>query len=430
MSTSEKTEHAATGKLARLWLMLLAALPIITALVSFRTDGQFAIWQLYARQLWLPAQIFELATIILAFVLGASVWKTISSANKVIKISGAIWLASMILAAFFAKIPNLALLSLVFWIMHVLFAIAIAHLLCRWPIDVRWNDRITNWISMGSAAFGVLMVFFVALVGIDADYDWVSALPGFPNIRHSGYFLMPAMALSIGMIAVGDRKAKTVHVLLLAFNLAFVSWIGSRGPLLILATTIALSICLFSPIRKRSVLWLILLAIVSGCMLSQAVPAPKHPAFNAIMRIEQDNSQNVDELSSGRTEIWRGTVTAISERPLFGHGGNQFRLLVPAAQQTYNHPHNSILQFVFDWGVVGAAAMLVMLTILGWKSLRIAIKMPENWMPTCLAAISMALFSLIDGVFYYNLPIVLFLSFAFAPLIHRLTPEKLPEIVQ
>lgn len=404
-------------KLARPWLVLLAALPFITALLSFQPDGHFAIWQLYVRQLWMPAQIFEIGTIIVAMVAGARFLLMLNATSKPLKIAGLTWLVSMILAACFAGIPNLAFFSLVGWITHVLFALAIIHLFRRWVSDERWVSLIPHAMAVGSAAFAALIVLFVLWVGLETDFNWISALPGFPNIRHPGYFLVPAMALSAGMIATGSRKTSLIHGVLLAVNMGFAGWSGSRGALVVFPVAVAVAMCLFVQMRRPKIVAAILLATASGCILSQVVPTPDHPAFNAIVRIDQDNSKNMNELSSGRTEIWQGAVRAISEHPLIGHGGNQFRLLVPAALKTYNHPHNSVLQFSFDWGLVGALALMTLLAILGWKLITVSRRSPERWLPFCLAAFSMAIFSLIDGGFYYNLPIMLFLTLALVPIV-------------
>ena len=415
MSNSPQLTGASTWPLSQLWLVLLAALPILTALASFQTDGEFANWQLYARQLWLPTQIFEIATIILALTLGASFWRPLASSSRPVQLLVGLWFTSMIIATAFAKIPNLAIFSLVSWTGHALFLIALMYLLRFWLTDVRWQTRLITWIPLGAACFGFLIVMFVALVGMDSKFDWISALPGFPNIRHMGYFLMPALMLSVGGIATGDSKARNIQTVLLVFNLAFVIWIGSRGPLFGYLATLMIAMLLFGEMRQHHTFKRLLLATLGGCVLSQMVPTPKDPTFNAIMRIDDSKSNDFDQLSSGRTEIWRGTLSAISERPIFGHGGNQFRLLVPAARKNFNQPHNSLLQFIFDWGVIGAGALIALLIILGLRVIAITKEQPL-WLPSCLAATSMAIFSLIDGVFYYNLPIILFLTFSLGPL--------------
>lgn len=405
------------GKSSILWLSVLCALPVLTAFLSFRPDGDFAVWQMYIRQFWLPSQFFEVATVVFAFSRGCSVQKSLASFTKPVKTLALLWLAAMLLAVALAAQPATALLSLISWIVHGLFAISIWFLFQRWQGS--WQPDFVDAMPLGSAAFALAIGGFVAFVGVTAEYDWVSSLPGFPHIRHSGYFLMPAMALSVGAITLSKGNRKLLHMALLAVNFGFAIWIGSRGPLMIFAGTVVFALIAFAAIRQARAIGAIALALGIGAVLSQVIPTPGHSSFNAVARVSGSETQSVDKLSSGRTEIWRDTLQAISNQPLAGRGGNQFRLQIPAAKETYNHPHNSVLQFAYEWGPIGAGAMLILLAMLGVRLLRATFANPAENLALFLGALSMAMFSLIDGLFYYNLPIILFLTCAFGILTQR-----------
>lgn len=403
------------------WFAALSALPVVTALLSFRVDGKFALWQLVARQFWLPSQLFEIATIVFASSRGCDFYKEWLGLGREVRLLITIWLLSMLLATAFAESPNTAVFSLISWTIHALFAVSALFLFRRWCSSSRgYRGDITvmfaDAMPLGSAAFVLLMVIFMMMVGIGSDYDWVSSLPGFTHIRHSGYFLMPAIALSAGMIASYGGTRRHLHLVLLAINFGFAIWIGSRGPLMAFFGVLAAAVLLFAMMRNARTIGTITLALAGGTLLSQAIPAPNHSSFNAVARFEGSNSQSADKLSSGRTEIWRDTWRGVLEHPVLGHGGNQFRLQVPAAKKTYNHPHNSGLQFAYEWGLIGAGAMLSLLALLGSSLVRRTFAYPQQNLALFLAASSIALFSLIDGVFYYNLPIMLFLTCAFGLL--------------
>lgn len=401
------------GKSSLFWVSALCALPVLTALLSFRPDGDFAVWQMYIRQFWLPSQFFEIATVVFAFSRGCSVQKSFGSFTTPVKALALIWLAAMLLAAQ----PATALLSLISWLIHGLFAISAWFLFKRWQGN--WQSDFVDAMPLGSAIFALTIGGFIAFVGITTDYDWVSSLPGFPHIRHSGYFLMPAMALSAGAIALSTGNRRLLHMVLLAINFGFAIWIGSRGPLMIFAGMLALAFAVFAVMRNPRAIAAIALALGIGAVLSQVVPTPGHSSFNVVSRVSGSDTQSVDKLSSGRTEIWRDTLQAIVDQPLVGHGGNQFRLQIPAAKETYNHPHNSVLQFAYEWGSIGACAMLILLAMLGVRLLRATFANPAENLALFLGALSMAMFSLIDGLFYYNLPIILFLTCAFGILKQR-----------
>lgn len=74
------------------WIAALSALPVVTALLSFRVDGEFAFCQLIARQFWVPSQLFEIATIVFAFSRGCAVQKEWAWLGGTVKSLVALWL--------------------------------------------------------------------------------------------------------------------------------------------------------------------------------------------------------------------------------------------------------------------------------------------------------------------------------------------------
>jgi O-antigen ligase len=76
--------------------------------------------------------------------------------------------------------------------------------------------------------------------------------------------------------------------------------------------------------------------------------------------VQPNDAGGLRQYTTGRTQIWVETLQLWAERPLMGYGMGQFKFLVPAAVSTYTHPHNAPIQFLFQWGLVGTAAVLVM----------------------------------------------------------------------
>jgi O-antigen ligase len=417
-NTADHSGNIIAPRSAYIWIWALSALPAITAWLSFSPSGDFSYAQLVVRQFWLPSYFFELATIILAISSGLSIQKEWLALHRSTKFLMSVWLLSVFVATALAEFPSAAMLSLVSWMTHALFAISLFYLFRLWRNIDQFNvvAAFSNAIPLGATAYVLTIAIFMTVVGISADFDWVSSQPGFPHIRHSGYFLMTAMALSTAMIATRSGRQRVLHTVLLAVSFGFAIWIGSRGPLIAYFAMLAGSMILFRPMRNARTLGHIALAVVAATVLSQAFPTPDHSAFNVISRFLGLKLGTVEELSSSRTEFWRQTWHAIVANPIIGHGGNQFRLQVPIAGANYNHPHDSIFQFAYDWGVIGAASLLALLGQNIIKMCRIAVKDSNRLLGSFLVVISMAGFSLIDGVFYYNLPIMLFLTCAAAIL--------------
>lgn len=400
-----------------LWQCALCSLPSLSVLVTIPIAGTFETWQIVTRSFWLVAQVFEIATILFALSQGFSPIAQMKLLTKPVRLLAFLWIANVALATMLANDPAAAIVSGAKWLLHGLFAISLWHISKRWPAN--WATTFANALPVGTAVFAVMIISFVLINGVDADYDWVSSLPGFPHIRHPGYFLMPAMAVSTWMIFKSTGRSRYLQAGLLALNFGFTVWIGSRGPSIVYALLLVPALLIFAKIfagNKIASLALATLAFFAGVLLSQSIPAPNNGMFNALSRFEGKQNTSVESFSSGRTNIWQQTITAVRYQPWIGHGGDQFRKQMPIAQNTYNHPHNSVLQFAYEWGIIGAFSLIALLAILAVRSLKATVKDPEAKLGMFFAASSMAFFSLIDGVFYYNLPIMLFLVFAFGTL--------------
>jgi O-antigen ligase len=401
--------YRASANPAFWWLCALSSLPLLTAMASLELDGVFAGWQVITRRFWLVPQLFEIATIIFALSQGCSPSAQIKALNLPVRLLVLLWVINLAIATAMAAQPQTAVLSAISWMIHGLFALSLWHLFKGWAANSA--NRIAATLPLGSAAFGLLIIGFVSLVGVGSDYNWILSLPGFPHIRHSGYFLMPALALATWMIFSSSGRTKYAYAVLLAMNFGFAIWIGSRGPLIVYAALLIPALLVFARVYPRAKFGSgasVTAALLAGILMSQTIPAPAHTSFNALSRfLRADNS--VDSFSSGRTELWRDGLKAISQQPFLGHGGNQFRYQVPSAQKTYNHPHNSILQFTYEWGLIGALAMFSLIALGVAAMVRATMRDPERNLGLFFAGSSILLFSLIDGLLYYNLPIMLFL---------------------
>jgi len=77
------------------------------------------------------------------------------------------------------------------------------------------------------------------------------------------------------------------------------------------------------------------------------------------------NSKNV-ELVGGRTLLWQTILQHWSDNGLLGHGPNTLQPIMYALLgiAPYGHAHNSILQYLWDFGILGAVAIVFF--IISW----------------------------------------------------------------
>ena len=146
-----------------------------------------------------------------------------------------------------------------------------------------------------------------------------------------------------------------------------------------------------------------LLSLFGGLAIGLASPTP-HPMFGPLRMLVSSSS---DDPGSGRTEIWLGTLRVFRDKPLFGYGESQFRLLVPEVHGAYNHPHNWMLQILFQWGLVGAFCYFALAALVWIHFERSVRDLGDSALPAYLVAISLLVYALYEGTLYDPYPIAM-----------------------
>jgi O-antigen ligase len=125
-------------------------------------------------------------------------------------------------------------------------------------------------------------------------------------------------------------------------------------------------------------------------------------------------------LGTGRLYIWTYLWDFILQRPWFGWGGEGFRAVwsgFPIVQA-----HNGVLQLLIEWGGVGFVVIGLPLVVLLGRALLSYRGLNEEYKaPVGLGlalVISLLLYSMVDGIFYYGLPLV-FLSVGYVLAVMR-----------
>ena len=105
--------------------------------------------------------------------------------------------------------------------------------------------------------------------------------------------------------------------------------------------------------------------------------------------------------------MWESTFQTFLQRPIFGFGESQFKVVVPAALNQYNHPHNSILQFMLQWGLVGVACLAVLTAPILWKVVQLSRQRPDESLPAFFVLAGLLIFSLYEGSLYHVYPVMM-----------------------
>src|SRR5690606_14360269 len=202
-----------------------------------------------------------------------------------------------------------------------------------------------------------------------------------------------------GRLATVPHTPRT-SMLLLSVNIGLCLWFGSRGPFFGLIAGLVVAGVLFPDFRRR-VFWLRSgLATMAGAVLSVVVPSPESPAFNALRRFLGGWS-DPDKFTSGRTRFWEDAARLIGDRPLFGYGGEQFQYVSAIAANVFRHPHDFILQVIFDWGMIGGCAFLALLALGAGTAVKLRRKATAAGQVGMFSAVCMLGYATLDGILFY-----------------------------
>jgi O-antigen ligase len=328
----------------------------------------------------------------------------------------AIWLPVMVIATFNASFPPPAFRSASTWLLHGMFALAVWHLATSDRNFEYTFDRFARVLPGITGLAGLVSMGVIYSIGLSSDYPFGNDIPGFSNIRHSGYIFAPSIALCLGRLATMTHQLRTT-VLLLVLNIALCLWFGSRGPFLGLIVGLVVAWILFHEFRHW-VFWMrSLFAAITGAILSVIVPSPDDPTFNALRRFFFGGSADLEGFTSGRTEVWKDAIRLIADRPLFGYGGEQFQYVSPAAINIFRHPHDFLLQAIFDWGAIGGGAFLMLLAFGVGSAVKSHQNMTAAGRIALFGAACMLGYATVDGILFYSFTIAITSVFLLTALV-------------
>lgn len=265
-------------------------------------------------------------------------------------------------------------------------------------------------IAIVHAGFLVIAVQFA--MAAPAGADPVAAPPYFLNIRHFGYqgFFGASAAVAV---ALADKRLRAAGVLLATAALFGIVMFGSRGALLAWIVFVA---CATTLVPDRRAAFVLILLVVSGA-LALAVVADAYAWMNTYSLLDRTRIPTGNTVSmlyvNDRIEIWLDSLRTIGQRPLLGFGPNGY-VLSGCCNRSVAQPHNSILQLLLEFGVLGLVALIWSAVRLFGPRIRETVyqtpRLDRDPLQVGALAIlaAFAAFSLIDGLLYFPVPLVNF----------------------
>lgn len=251
--------------------------------------------------------------------------------------------------------------------------------------------------------------------------------PIYRNLRHFNYDLALVSGLAGGFYSYKSILLRFLLVVLFVFLGYFTFWSGGRGQFLALAVMLAVLVVTRKPLDSVTRALLLISAFLLGGL---GVMAGGESGF-LLSSVENSARGSLNAVSSNRLDIWLWTLSksfSSLEGALFGYGPESFeRMGVYIKFRRYLvHPHNAVVQWVLEYGLLGAVGLMASGAVLAWRCFMPALKTGGSIeRMSAITLIGMSAFALVDGVFYHAAPL-LFMTLVWAYLWSRVAqmPDK------
>lgn len=262
------------------------------------------------------------------------------------------------------------------------------------------------------AVLGVLMIRW----GVG---DTHMPFPTYWSARLFGAHQFAGCVAALGLLILpgGDKRWRPLVILAAFVVCTGLAWSGSRGPVPGLVALVGLWFWRGAADERRALLRWVPLLTVAALALSYPLGRPYIQMGWAPQLANTLKSSDLLAVTSGRTEFWWETWTRVLDAPWLGHGADGYLFIRPA--QWGSQPHNVVLQWLFEYGWLGAVPLLLLLAR-GVTGLFVTRSDEPNdhaplrrWAAAALAG-SFA-FGLFEGVFYHAIilmPVTVLAGFA------------------
>jgi O-antigen ligase len=357
--------------------------------------------------------MFHELVFVVACVIGVGVKSYVGliKAKPVVSVLLVAWLFSITLSLLLSPY-NLAYLSIgraryFETILHILFFLNLLAYFRLYQPPLRY----IIYILLFSNAFVVIQAIsvwhFSSEAGIHTSQAWFSRFPFVGHARHAGYNMLVAVLSGVFLLLSESQLWQRIFISLAFFFVsACLFWLGGRGSML--SAVLALGL-IFVWVRRQVVidrkLLILTLSVVMFALLAAhfAAAFSWNGVWNSIGRSVAAESPN--RLSSGRLEIWLYALDAIRNDWFFGLGSQGY-LFIPGKWRSTAMPHNAVVQFLVEWGVLGAA-LFISVFLYGLRQAFVRLRVPSfsitaETLSAMTIVVALAVHGLTDGTFYHG----------------------------
>ena len=230
-------------------------------------------------------------------------------------------------------------------------------------------------------------------------------------------FFVPLMA-AMAMGSKGIARIAWWFVFLCGFALLIAT--GSRGTYVGMLAAAVIGVKFISPffnrraIRRTGVQFAAVLIIIATSIAVTNLDIVSE-------RLEQSTSSNFDELSSGRTAIWRATILVQAENPLtfiYGNGWNSHE-----HSGIWKSAHNMYLLYLYELGIIGLTLFIVLLASIV-RQIRVLVMRTDGKERILMSGVAFGFFGVIVAIIFLDLYTPWFYIWSFLGMSLRIAYEK------
>ncbi|MEL6436448.1 MAG: O-antigen ligase family protein [Pseudomonadota bacterium] len=292
------------------------------------------------------------------------------------------------------------------WLFHGLFLIALIDMLSSLR-GHRLLSILALAMPLSGLAYVAMMAAEFSTLGPPSGALCTFESTGFGNVRWTGHVVAPAMIVFFFLASAREvgTPGRTAAFLAAACLSAFLFYTGTRAAWMSVAVTVIV-MAPFLPIKRALSFGASMIAAagVSAAVVYFLLPVPECGTYDMFRRVATGDAME----SSGRVEVWLGSITHILEYPIFGRGP------VPLSE-VMDWPlmqlHNGLLQAAWDWGLVGAALFWLLIAP---PALMLALSLRKA-QPIAIASaaafLSLLAYSMLDGILFHHFPVMFVLTY-------------------
>lgn len=261
-------------------------------------------------------------------------------------------------------------------------------------------------ISVLIAVSGLVQVFILLWMWFTLpypqDYDWVSGLYFFNNIRNFADYISICFFCALFLATFSHKNIiKVVFLVVSFFLLTCIIWSGSRTAYIGVFGGLVFFIYYSKNIRVFALsLFLVILSTVSSLFFQT------NNSSLGFFRTYYKLQNNPDAISSGRLAIYKELLEYICYYPVLGYGGEAVRQLNIYGRA---QAHNSVLQILIEFGFLGLLCLIILLIKMVYKIKCHNINKTEILIISVLLNIFIS--SSFNGGFYYAIVLALMCVF-------------------